>query len=116
MKFEQIPQRPEKNIVVNESNKEALKKHLIKYEHRINKYNADNMPVESQMDAICKKRILEHVLESGHMSTDDYWFLRQQLAERYAGDFSASAFDNAFQVIKDYAESGGENVMGGERV
>jgi hypothetical protein len=68
-----------------------------------------HQPPEEQIDLICKSAILDKAL-TGCVFYDE---IRQELEQEFGTKFSPKVFDNAWQVISDYVETGGENVSAG---
>jgi hypothetical protein len=115
MNFESMPkQETVKSIVLQYNDRKLFEKKLQDYEIRMNRHKSDNVPVDLQMDTICKKKLVEFLLDKGEISANDRIFIRQQLAEVYGADFDRDAYEKALKIIEDYAKTGGENTKGGD--
>jgi|SRR3989338_8826132 len=94
-------------LPTDEARKRQLREKLINYNERKHPHRAPKW----QMDLICKIAILERLLRDGAVDTQE---LSREMAKNYCEGFNADDFENARDVIRDYCETGGQNVSGGK--
>ncbi len=85
----------------------ALFDKLNDYENRIKE--AENDAPEILAEKFYKKEILQQLIYEGAVKKA----VIRDLLERKYGNLREDIFENAFDVIRDYAETGGEKTIGG---
>ncbi|OGZ18727.1 MAG: hypothetical protein A2175_00360 [Candidatus Nealsonbacteria bacterium RBG_13_42_11] len=84
---------------------EQLNLKLLEYEQRIDPYR----PRASQMDTICKSKILSRLLKKGSLNVYDFMI---EMEKEQKDSFSRGNFFHACNVIDDYVITGGANRRG----
>lgn len=85
---------------------EQLRRKLDEYTNRYNLYRAP----ELQMHTICKIAVLERLLQKGSVDVTE---LAIELSGKFGSGFNSAAFENACEVIEDYATTGGAKTVRG---
>lgn len=93
-------------LPADETRKQRLRDKLTEYKGRRHPYRHP----ELQMDTVCKITVLERLLRDGQVNT---WDLSREMVKTYGSGLDINAFNNACGVIKDYCETGGQNLRGG---
>lgn len=84
---------------------EQLQKKLAEYQQRVDPFRGP----ELQQDAVCKAVVLGTLLERGTVRFTDLY----EMVTKSHATMKKDIFVNAWCVVRDYCETGGEHVYGG---